>query len=248
VRKDFAVGSQPAALVAADFTGDGVLDLAVANSGSDTITILAGLGGGNFVASDFTAPQAPFALGLGDLDGDGRLDLASANRDANTVTVFLNTTTVLPVSAVPQTAYPSVQFEDLGVKARATPRLHANGEVTLQLQFEIRSFAPDRFNGIPVITNRTVEQTIRLRENEPAILSGILQQSTDRTTSGWPGTSAVPIAGQTASKKQAQKRETELIIVVTPRRIRLAPRKDRSIYAGRGEASPSGGAAERPPQ
>jgi general secretion pathway protein D len=142
-----------------------------------------------------------------------------------------------------------VQFEDLGVKARATPRLHANGEVTLQLQFEIRSFAPDRFNDIPVITNRTVEQTIRLRENEPAILSGIRQQSTEKTTSGWPGMSAVPFAGQAVSKKSGSLRETELIIVVTPRRIRLALRKDRSIYAGRGGEAPSGGGApERPPQ
>ncbi len=248
VRRDFAVGSQPAALAAGDFTVDGRLDLAVANSGADTITILAGQGDGNFLGADFTAPSAPFALATGDLDSDARLDLVSANRDANTVTVFLNTTTVLSGSAAPQTAYPSVQFEDIGVKARATPRLHASGEVTLHLEFEIRSFAPDRFNGIPVITNRTVDQTIRLRENEPAVLSGILQQSTERTVSGWPGTGAIPIAGQVTGKKSGQQRETELIIVVTPRRVRLAPRKDRSIYAGRDTGAPSGGAAERPPQ
>ena len=36
----FTVGSSPHFIVAADFDGDGQIDLAVANSGSDTISIL----------------------------------------------------------------------------------------------------------------------------------------------------------------------------------------------------------------
>ncbi len=248
-RADFQTGAQPAALVAGDFTVDSRLDLAIANVGANTISILAGLGDGQFLSSDFTSPAAPFALASGDFDTDGRLDLVAANRDANNVTVFLNTSTVLPISTSSQTAYPAVQFEDLGVKVRATPRLHGNGEVTLQLQFELRSFAPERFNSIPVITNRTVEQTVRLRENEPAVLAGILQQDVERTGSGWPGAVAVAGVGQTASRRHGLRRETELIIVITPRRIRQAPRKDRTIYAGRKDAgTPAAGTQQRPPQ
>ncbi|MBI1750147.1 MAG: VCBS repeat-containing protein [Acidobacteria bacterium] len=250
VKNDFATGAQPAALAVGDFTRDSRLDLAVANSGANTISILSGLGNGRFVTSDFTATAAPFAVAPADFDGDGRLDLVAANRNANNVTVFLNTTTVLPTSQAAQTPYPAMQFEDLGVKVRATPRLHANREVTLQLQFEIRSFAPERFNSIPVITNRTVEQTVRLRENEPTVLAGILQQGVDRSTSGWPGVGAIAGAGRVASKKQGLRRETELIVVITPRRIRLAQRKDRTIYAGRKDSGTTPGAAtsERPPQ
>lgn len=249
VKKDFATGASPAALAVGDFTGDNRLDLAVANSGANTISLLAGLGDGSFVSSDFTAPAAPFAVAPGDFDGDRRMDLVAANRDANSVTVFLNTTTILPTSTASQIPYPAMQFEDLGVKVRATPRLHANGEVTLQLQFEIRSFAPEQFNSIPVITNRTVEQTVRLRENEPAVLAGILQQDVDRTTSGWPGAGEVAGVGRTASRRQGLRRETELIVVVTPRRIRLAQRKDRTIYAGRKDSgTPAGAGQERPPQ
>jgi general secretion pathway protein D len=175
--------------------------------------------------------------------------VVSANRDANTVTVFLNQSTVVAAANAVQQAYPAVQYEDLGVKARATPRLHANGEVTLKLQFELRSFANSNFNGIPVITNRTVEQMVRLKEDEPAVLAGILQQDIEQTASGWPGAVTVPGPGQTASKRQGLRRETELIIVITPRRIRLAPRKDRTIYAvGKDTSTPTGGAPERPPQ
>ena len=67
------------------------------------------------------------------------------------------------------------------MKLKATPRLHGDDEVTLQLQFEIRSLAGSSINGIPVLSNRTIEQTIRLRENESSVLSGIIQSSDIRS-------------------------------------------------------------------
>ena len=39
-RTDYPVGVAPASVIAADFNGDGKLDLAVANSSSNTVSIL----------------------------------------------------------------------------------------------------------------------------------------------------------------------------------------------------------------
>ena len=44
----YAVGSGPDAIVAGDFTGDGRLDLAVVNSGDNTVSVLLGNGDGTF--------------------------------------------------------------------------------------------------------------------------------------------------------------------------------------------------------
>ena len=71
-------------IVAGDFTGDGHLDLAVANGGSDTVSVLLGNGDGTF------QPQVTYAVGgraadsivAGDFRGDGRLDLAVADGEA----------------------------------------------------------------------------------------------------------------------------------------------------------------------
>jgi general secretion pathway protein D len=125
--------------------------------------------------------------------------------------------------------YPAFQYEDLGLKVRATPRLHPDNEVTLQLEFEIRSRTAEELNGIPVLSNRTLEQSVRLKENETSVVAGILQHTERRGIQGWPGLAAVPVTGA----RDTEDRETELLIFITPRRIRLAPRVDLQLYAGR---------------
>jgi hypothetical protein len=74
-----------------DFNGDGTLDLAVANFGSNTVSVLLGNGDGTFQAARaFPAGASPRAVAVGDFNGDGLPDLAVANAAVNgTVSVLL---------------------------------------------------------------------------------------------------------------------------------------------------------------
>jgi hypothetical protein len=86
----YAVGANPVALVAADFTGDGRIDLAVADQGSGAVTLLRGTGAGTFRrGGSFAAGSSPSGLAAADLNGDGVLDLVVTNGDAGTVSVLL---------------------------------------------------------------------------------------------------------------------------------------------------------------
>ncbi len=86
----YAVGTSPSAVIAADWNGDGKLDLAVANTGAGSFSFLLGAGDGSFGASVETAcHQSPGALAAGDWNGDGKLDLAVANTFSDDVSVFL---------------------------------------------------------------------------------------------------------------------------------------------------------------
>ncbi len=74
--QDYDVGIHPSALAWGDFNGDGVPDLAVANGGSATVSVLLGNGDGSFQAArDYAVPANPGALAVGDFTGDGRQDL-----------------------------------------------------------------------------------------------------------------------------------------------------------------------------
>ncbi|MEV6973708.1 FG-GAP-like repeat-containing protein [Kitasatospora sp. NPDC093806] len=89
-KTDYPVGRNPRAIAVGDFTGSGRTDLAVANAGDDTVSILLGRGDGTF-APQVTYPTGPgpTSIAVADLDGDGRLDLAVTEQDAAGVSVLL---------------------------------------------------------------------------------------------------------------------------------------------------------------
>jgi hypothetical protein len=245
-KTDFPTGTGPSALAAGDFNIDGLLDLAVANQRDNTVSILAGLGDGTFAPKfDITTGTGPAGIVAADFNGDGRLDIATANQTANTVSVILNTASfVTPAAAVPQTFFPGVQYVDLGLKLKATPRLHDNGEVTLKLSFEISSLSGQAVNGIPIISSRTIEQTVRLRQDETSALAGIIERQEMRSINGLPGFATITGPGLLTGKRSTQAQDSELLILITPRLIRLAPRVDHSVYAGHTRGSGSSGSSE----
>ncbi len=89
---DAGAGSAPRSVAVADFNGDGILDLVVANQiGVGSVSVLLGNGDGNFqpgVRHDFTGAYSVF-VAVGDFNGDGVPDLAVTNNVSGNVSVLL---------------------------------------------------------------------------------------------------------------------------------------------------------------
>jgi hypothetical protein len=99
-KQDFTTGTNARFVAIGDLDGDGKPDLAVVNSGSNTISILrntstiGNIGSGSFAAKqDFATGSGPNSLAIGDLDGDGKADLAVTNGTSTTVSLYRNTST-----------------------------------------------------------------------------------------------------------------------------------------------------------
>ena len=87
---NYAVGSYPTALVAADFSGDKKLDLAVVNSNSGTVSILVGNGDGTFQShTDYPVGQNASGIVAADFNSDGKIDLATLSSNDSAITIML---------------------------------------------------------------------------------------------------------------------------------------------------------------
>jgi hypothetical protein len=86
----YPTGTNPQSVAVGDFNGDGNLDLAIANSTSNTVSVLLGKGDGTFSPKvDYATGNTPQGVAVGDFNGDGHLDLAVTSSASNTISVFL---------------------------------------------------------------------------------------------------------------------------------------------------------------
>jgi hypothetical protein len=80
-------------MVAADFDGDGVVDLAVAAEEESTVSILYGKADGTFSSRvDYPTEYPNLAMVAADLNGDGRLDIVTGSASAVNLTIMLGKT------------------------------------------------------------------------------------------------------------------------------------------------------------
>ncbi len=232
------VGTGPIGIVEGDLAGNGLPAVAVANSGSNSLTVLEGNGQGGFLGRlDISTGNDPVSIAAAVLTAGGTLDLAVAAESSNVVSVILNTSLAQLSPNAPLTSYPGSEYIDLGLKVQVTPRLNGDSDVTLHLQFDISSLEGSSVNLIPILNNRTIDQTVRLRENQTSLFMGILQSNEMRSIESlpWVGQTA---AGALLQGNNTQNSDSDFLILVTPRRLRLAPHSGRPIYAGSGDSGP----------
>jgi Bacterial Ig-like domain (group 3)/FG-GAP-like repeat len=87
---EYPTGAGPKAAASGDLNHDGWLDLAVANSTDNTVSVLLGKGDGTFHNHvDYATGKGPSSVAIADFNDDGKLDLVVTNSTDNTVSVLM---------------------------------------------------------------------------------------------------------------------------------------------------------------
>jgi len=117
--------------------------------------------------------------------------------------------------------FPSFDYEDLGLILKATPLIHADGDVTMKLELQIRSLGTTDVNGIPIINNREYSGSISVKNGESSVVTGMIDMNDTRSITGFPFLGQVPGLGYGASTHNKNVAQDELLVVITPHILRL---------------------------
>lgn len=250
-----ATDTTPSGVAIADLAQSSTGGIAVTNTAVGTVTVFAEIGSGLFASAiEPAAGTSPDAILAGNFTNSSFPDIVVTNNIAGAdgqVTLIESPASLISNPAITQTPYPGSEYEDIGIKIKATPQLHDTKDVTLQLEFEIKALSGSSINGIPVISNRTVTQTVRVKEDETSLITGLLSDNETKTLSGIPGLAQLPGIGYAFGTRNNSYTNDELLFLITPRRVRSPFHESKTIYAGTGDLSGGrgqGGGAPAPRQ
>ena len=114
-------------------------------------------------------------------------------------------------------------YQDVGVNIDMTPTVHNDDEVSMKLKVEISTEeAPQSVGGIsqPVFGQRSVQQVIQLKDGEPSLLAGLVQQQDTNNVTGTPGLGELPFFKYFFSSHDKTQTSDEIVFLLIPHIVR----------------------------
>jgi general secretion pathway protein D len=113
-----------------------------------------------------------------------------------------------------------VQYQDVGTKLTVRPTISTDGYVQLQLTQEVnQATAQVQFNA-PVISTRTLKTQLLVRDSQTVVLGGLSSREKDKSSSGVPVLSSIPLLGLLFGQQGRTNTNTEFFLFLTPRIVR----------------------------
>jgi pilus assembly protein CpaC len=122
----------------------------------------------------------------------------------------------------------SVTYKLYGVTLNFTPVVLASGRISLRLATEVSEIDPATsvsINGttVPGFRTRRHDTTVELPTGGSIATAGLIETASNQAQNGVPGAMNLPILGQLFRSRDYMRKETELLIIVTPYLVKAAP-------------------------
>jgi general secretion pathway protein D len=114
---------------------------------------------------------------------------------------------------------PQIQYEDIGLTFKATPKVMRSNDVALTLDLKIVALGGNSLNDIPILDNQQISGVLTMKTGETAVLLSDLSRTESRALNGLPGVSDIP-GLQDVSDIQRDQNVARLLILVTPSVVR----------------------------
>jgi general secretion pathway protein D len=111
------------------------------------------------------------------------------------------------------------QYTDIGVKLEAAPIINMLGEIRLKLTLEVSALGPNlgtvdepEFS----ILTRKASTVLTMRDGEPVVLGGLIQDTERTTRREVPWLGQIPILGEILGNVDAEATRTDILMSITP--------------------------------
>ncbi|MEE9264496.1 MAG: secretin N-terminal domain-containing protein [Vicinamibacteria bacterium] len=163
------------------------------------------------------------------------------------IPIPITTFTPIAQGGIAQQPITTFEYQNIGVNIEVTPRTHHNDEVSLQLRVQLDNISGTTLQGLPTFGNRFVETLLRLKDGETSLLAGLILTEERTSMTGIPGLASVPILGRLFAANKDEARETDIVLILTPRVVRRANLTLDDLRSYIVEGGTSGGLLYEPP-
>ena len=122
----------------------------------------------------------------------------------------------------------NIQFKNVQLKLEVRPLINSDREVTLDIVQTIDQQSGSTVidgNSIPRISTRSIQTTVTVPNGGTLVLGGLIKQSDDKSKTGIPVLSRLPLIGPLFGKTTRDRIRTELVILLRPV-VTLGPDED----------------------
>src|SRR6185436_12680420 len=121
----------------------------------------------------------------------------------------------------------TVEWKKYGVGLAFTPTVLGDSVINLKIEPEVSQIDPTTSVSVgsvsvPALIVRRANTTVELRDGQSFAIAGLLQATSSTDQKQLPWLADVPVLGALMRSAAYQKKETDLVIIVTPRLVRPA--------------------------
>ncbi|HLW61686.1 MAG TPA: secretin N-terminal domain-containing protein [bacterium] len=132
-------------------------------------------------------------------------------------TAKMNIGDKIPFQVVNAQGVPSVVIIEAGVQLEITPRINADGYVTVKMHPEVSSIVTAPAPNVPpTIATREADTELTVKDGTPIVLAGLIQKNEVQNTVKVPLLGDIPLIGWLFKSVSTDKTDNEVIFVITP--------------------------------
>lgn len=132
----------------------------------------------------------------------------------------ITTTTNQTSSAITE----SISYLDVGLRLEATPDVHPDGEVTIEVDLEVSNIVKEIRSVSGLLTyqigTRNTKTTLRSQNGETQILAGLIKREDRRSAARFPLLGQIPLLGKLFSNENHTRNKSEIVLLITPHIVR----------------------------